>query len=148
MYKNGRTSYYLTSWKYPSISIDKFSLSGCLFVCLYPINVKTAESSENPRNFFPKIREIFCFCYLLTRRTHVYFISNKFFYKWNKRWARSALKAQKEGRDASWISSMSYVCLFYIFFDIYNNSTSKTKSKWVNSIERQNLHKIQVSKEN
>ena len=31
-----------------------------------------------------KIRENFCFCYLLTRRTPVYFISNKKFYKWNK----------------------------------------------------------------
>ena len=26
-----------------NISIYKFGLSGCLFVCLYPINVKTAE---------------------------------------------------------------------------------------------------------
>ena len=43
--------------------------------------------------FFLKIRGIFCFCYLLTMRTPVYFISNENFYKWNKRWARSALRA-------------------------------------------------------
>ena len=43
--------------------------------------------------FLLKILEIFCFCYLLTRRTPVYFISNKNFYKWNKRWARNALNA-------------------------------------------------------
>ena len=35
------------------------------------------ENFENPRNFFLKIRNIFCFYYLLTRRTPVYFILNK-----------------------------------------------------------------------
>ena len=89
--------------------IYKFSLSGCLFVCLYSINVKTAEpigpkffvgsrvtlgkvfewsnfqkfasikirflkNFENPQKFFLKIRDIFCFYYLLTRRSPVYFI--------------------------------------------------------------------------
>ena len=57
-------------------------------ICLYQNSI--FENFENPRNFFSKIREIFCFCYLLTRRTPVYFISNTNFYKWNKRWARSA----------------------------------------------------------
>ena len=40
---------------------------------------------------FFKIPWNFCFRYLLTRRIPVYFISNKKIYKWNKRWARSAL---------------------------------------------------------
>ena len=56
-------------------------------ICLHQNSI--FESFKNPRNFFLKIREIFCFCYLLTRRTTVYFISNTNFYKWNKKWARS-----------------------------------------------------------
>ena len=60
-------------------------------ICLYQNSI--FENFENPRNFFSKIRKIFCFCFLVTRRTPVYFISNKKFYKWNKRWARRALKA-------------------------------------------------------
>ena len=108
-------------------SINKFGLSGCLFVCLFVSNKRqngwTAranifcgisrdpreglwmikfskiclhqnlilENFKNPQKMFSKICEIFCFWYLLTRRTPMYFISNV--YKWNKRWARSALKA-------------------------------------------------------
>ena len=63
------------------IKFQKFSSIKIRFLKILKIHKK-----------FLKIREIFCFCYLLTRRTPVYFISNKKFYKWNKRWARSALK--------------------------------------------------------
>ena len=111
-------------------SIYILCLPVCLFVCLYPINVKMAEpigptffvaprvtpgkvygwsyfqkfasikirffeNFENPRNLFLKNREIFCFCYLLTRRTPVYFISNKIFYKWSKRWEKMGAKHPK-----------------------------------------------------
>ena len=52
-------------------------------ICLHQNSI--FENFENPRIFFLKIREIFCFCYLLTRRTPVYFISNTNFYKWKSR---------------------------------------------------------------
>ena len=41
-------------------------------ICLHQNSI--FENFENPRNFFLKIREIFCFYYLLTRRSPVYFI--------------------------------------------------------------------------
>ena len=94
---------------YANLFIYKFGLSvclsvwvsWCLFVCLYPINVKMAEpigpkffvgSRVTPGKVYGwsnfqkfasikirflkilKIREIFCFYYLLTRRSPVYFI--------------------------------------------------------------------------
>ena len=91
-----------------NLYINLACLSVCLFVCLYPINIKTAEpigpkffvgSRGTPgkvyggsifkkfasikirilkilkiHEMFLKIREIFCFYYLLTRRSPVYFI--------------------------------------------------------------------------
>ena len=41
-------------------------------ICLHQNSI--FENFENPRNLFLKIREIFCFYYLLTRRSPVYFI--------------------------------------------------------------------------
>ena len=41
-------------------------------ICLHQNSI--FEIFENPRNSFLKIREIFCFFYLLTRRSPVYFI--------------------------------------------------------------------------
>ena len=65
--------------------------------------------------FFWKSAKFFVF---VIWRTPVYFISNKNFYKWIKRWARSALKAWKEGREAPWISSI--LCsTFFSFFRFY-----------------------------
>ena len=93
MYVN--TWYFYLSWSLPSIYI--LCLAVCLFVCLYPINVKTNELIRSKfcvgphmtpqkvygcsklQNFFEfckilkmrekyyEIREMFCFCFILQK---------------------------------------------------------------------------------
>jgi len=138
-------------------------VSRCLFVCLYPMNVKTAEPIGpefcvgphvilgrfmNEQNFKNQWLKVFYFYKILKMREKIWWNPQTFFYIlwkekmltdkatikiWNRRWARSALKAY-------YIYAKSPKSLLYI--NIY---TAKRKFEIKNILFEKNNRTLGIS---